>query len=95
MEYIREMKNSGESRQLVETAFKEKAVWVTVTTKEDKRQAISYHCPTVRRAVEGQKIVWLAKALAFKKKFGADDKLEDKLNEAMALAFMHWLKNGV
>ena len=64
MEYIREMKNSGESRQLDETAFGDEAVWATVTTKEDIRQIISYRCDAVDIKVKGDDIVWSAKVLA-------------------------------
>ncbi len=79
----------------VGTIFEEKAVLATVVTSQDGQERITYHCNAVGIEVKGDDIVWSAKALAFKKGFGAKDGPEDKLDEAMALAFMHWLDNGI
>lgn len=60
----------------------------TVIESEDGVQKISYRCNAYGLNVKGEDIVWSQKA------FGARDGGEDKLDEAMALAFMHQLDYG-
>ena len=92
VEFIHKMKCSGESRQLVGTAFGDQGVWATVATYEDGSQRITYTCPTVRRAIGAQDVVRSETAVMFGRRLGTVGLLMNTLDRATAIAFVAWLQ---